>query len=50
MTDYKKLYYMMFNKTTEIIEELKKLQRDVEEEYLKQGEKEPAKIISIVKK
>ncbi len=31
MTDYKKLYYKMFNKVTDIIEELKELQTEAEE-------------------
>ncbi len=34
MNEYKKLYHMMFNKVTDVIVELEKLQLDVEEEYL----------------
>ena len=34
MSDYKRLYHMMFNKVTDVIGELQNLQQDVEEEYL----------------
>ena len=34
MEDYKKLYYELFNKITDIIEELKKIQQDTEERYI----------------
>ena len=38
MPDYEKLYYAMFNKITDVIEELKELQKKLEEEYLNQTE------------
>ena len=38
MPDYEKLYYAMFNKITDVIEELKELQKKMEEEYLNQTE------------
>ena len=31
MADYKKMYYKMFNKVTDIIEDLKQLQTETEE-------------------
>lgn len=34
MTDYKKLYYQLFNKVTEIIEQLKEVQIEMEEMYI----------------
>lgn len=34
MTDYKKLYYQLFNKVTEIIEQLKEVQVEMEEMYI----------------
>ena len=34
MPDYKRLYHKMFNKVTDIIEELQNLQQEVEEEYI----------------
>ena len=34
MEDYKKLYYELFNKITDIIEELEKIQQDTEERYI----------------
>ena len=34
MEDYKKMYYELFNKITNIIEELKKIQQDAEERYI----------------
>ena len=34
MEDYKKLYYELFNKITDIIEELKKIQQDAEERFI----------------
>ena len=40
MEDYEKLYHEMFNKVTDVIEELKELQRKMEEEYLKQTDNE----------
>ncbi len=41
MPDYQKLYYLMFNKVTDIIEELKKLQQDAEEIYIDTCDDEP---------
>lgn len=34
MTDYKDMYYKLFNKITDVIEELKEIQCQMEEEYL----------------
>ena len=34
MDDYKKMYYELFNKITDAIENLKKIQQDAEESYL----------------
>ena len=34
MEDYKKLYYELFNKITDIIEELEKIQQEAEERYI----------------
>lgn len=34
MTDYKKLYYELFNKLTDVIEELKQIQCQMEEMYI----------------
>lgn len=34
MADYKSLYYQLFNKVTEIIEELKEVQIEMEEMYI----------------
>ena len=34
MEDYKKMYYELFNKITDVIENLKKIQQDAEESYL----------------
>ncbi len=34
MTDYKKLYYQLFNRVTEIIEQLKEVQIEMEEMYI----------------
>ena len=34
MTDYKKLYYELFNKVTDVIEELKQIQYQMEEMYV----------------
>ena len=33
MTDYKRLYYELFNKLTDVIEELKEIQCQMEEKY-----------------
>jgi len=34
MADYKELYYQLFNRVTEIIEQLKKVQIEMEEMYI----------------
>ena len=34
MTDYKKLYYELFDKVTDVIEELKQIQCKMEEMYI----------------
>ena len=34
MVDYKDMYYKLFNKMTDIIEELQEIQNQMEEEYL----------------
>ena len=34
MPDYKKLYYELFNKVTDVIEELKQIQCQMEEMYI----------------
>lgn len=34
MTDYKSLYYQLFNKITDVIEELKDVQKRAEELYI----------------
>jgi len=34
MADYKDLYYQLFHKITDIIEELKELQIELEEKYI----------------
>ena len=41
MSEYKDLYYKLFNRITDIIEELKELQQEAEEIYInsKQDEK-----------
>ena len=47
MSDYKKMYYKMFNKITDIIEELKELQLETEEIYIEtshDGPKDEKKI------
>ena len=33
-TDYKKLYYALFNDVTDVIERLKRIQADAEERFL----------------
>lgn len=37
-TDYKKLYYALFNDVTDVIERLKKVQADAEERFLAEEE------------
>ena len=36
MPDYKELYFELFNKVTDIIEELKKIQCDMEEKCIEE--------------
>lgn len=38
MADYKKMYETLFNRVTDIIEELKEIQRTTEEMYIQGGE------------
>lgn len=40
MADYKRLYYELFNKVTDIIEELKSIQIEMEEKYIGEETKE----------
>ena len=35
MADYKELYYQLFNRVTEVIEQLKEVQIEMEEMYIK---------------
>ena len=39
MPDYKELYYELFNKVTDVIEQLKQIQMDMEEMYINSSEK-----------
>lgn len=34
MSDYKEMYFTLFNKITDVIEELKKIQLEMEEKYV----------------
>ena len=38
MTDYQKMYYDLFNKITDTIENLKKIQQEAEETFITSGE------------
>ncbi len=38
MEDYKKLYYELFGKITDVIEHLKKIREDAEERFISLGE------------
>lgn len=38
MADYKKLYFSLYNDITDVIEQLKKIQQNAEENYLSQDE------------
>ncbi len=49
MNEYKKLYHMMINKVMDVIEELQKLQQDVEDEYLNLTDDEKAPKMRLVK-
>lgn len=44
MEDYKKMYLTLFNKITDLIEQLKEIQREVEEAYI---DSEPRKLVLI---
>lgn len=46
MADYKKMYTTLFNKITDVVTELQKVQRDTEEMYIKGSEPE----IKVIKK
>lgn len=39
MADYKKMYYILFNKITDIIKDLQEVQQLTEEIYIEQEEK-----------
>ena len=43
MENYKKLYYELFNKITDIIEELKQIQLDAEEKFISAKKKNSKK-------
>ena len=40
MDDYKEMYYRLFNKMSELIEEIKAVQQETEEMFLSHREKE----------
>lgn len=40
MADYKQLYYMLFNKLTDLSEEIKRIQQEAEEQFLQMDEDE----------
>lgn len=42
MPDYQKMYVGLFNKVTDMIEELQQAQRDAEQLYLDSADREPA--------
>ncbi len=46
MPDYKKMYTNLFNKVTDIIEELQKAQKETEELYIQSYDTEPVELIS----
>ena len=39
MPDYKEMYFELFNKLTDVIEELKNIQTEMEEKYINNSEK-----------
>ncbi len=41
--DYKEMYFTLFNKISDVIEELKKVQQETEELYISSSEYEDAK-------
>jgi len=40
MADYKEMYYQIFNKLTDIMEEIKNVQLEMEEKYMKSESEE----------
>ena len=38
MTDYKEMYYKLFNRITDIIDELKEIQNEAEEIFIRDSE------------
>ena len=40
MPDYKTMYAKLFNRITDVVEELQEIQREVEELYIESGERE----------
>lgn len=38
MADYQQMYFKLFNKVTDVIEELQQIQRETEELYIKDSE------------
>lgn len=40
MPDYEMMYAKLFNKITDVIEELQSVQRETEEQYIKSGDPE----------
>ena len=47
MTDYRHMYYLLFNKITDVIGELQQVQKEAEELYLSA---EPPDLVDITKK
>ena len=47
MTDYKEMYYHLFNKVSDVIEELTELQKQCEELAMHNSELSETKIINI---
>lgn len=41
--DYKEMYFTLFNKISDVIEELKKVQQETEEMYISSSEDEDTK-------
>ena len=40
MPDYREMYFELFNKLTDVIEELKGIQKDMEEKYIDSDDNE----------
>ena len=38
MPDYKEMYFELFNKLTDVIEDLKNIQAEMEEKYIKESD------------